>query len=130
ASAELLAREARDRVARLAVVTELDESETLGASSLPIGDDGHGLDIAVLGEEIAKILFAGGVGKVTNVQLHRNEILFRRPNYRPRRAARRNRLPVGTSDFGAKLRSKGERYEKAVKCTRAAPLSQVEPFRE
>src|SRR5215470_1477200 len=71
-AAEFLTRKALNGVPGLAVVSELDEPEPLGASRLPIGDDGHGLDIAVLGEEIAKILFAGGIGKVTDVQLHPN----------------------------------------------------------
>src|SRR5437773_2011711 len=71
-AAELLTREALDGIPGLAVVSELDESEPLGASRLPVGDHGHGLDRAVLGEEIAKILFARIVGKVANVQLHRN----------------------------------------------------------
>src|SRR5580765_3336283 len=56
-SAELLARKGRDGVASLAVISELDETEALRPPGLPVGDHGHGLDVAVLGEEIAKILF-------------------------------------------------------------------------
>src|SRR2546425_886007 len=54
--AELLAREGRDGALGLVVVRELDEAEPLGSARLAVGDHGHGLDIAVLGEQIAKIV--------------------------------------------------------------------------
>src|ERR1700682_4688621 len=78
APAILLAREGRNGVFRLGVVSELDEAEPLRPAGVPVRDHGDGVHVAVLGEEGPKIVFGGVVGKITNVQFHRSRVLFRR----------------------------------------------------
>src|SRR5215831_5821740 len=78
AAAVLLPGETRDRIARLVVVRELDEPKPLGPPRVSVRDHCHGLHVAVLGEKVAKILLAGAVGKVTDIELHRNRTSNRR----------------------------------------------------
>src|SRR5262249_50922027 len=107
-SAELLAREPRDGVASLAVISEFDEPEALGPPGLPVGDHAHGPEVPSLGKEIAKILFAGGIGKVTNVQLHRTESFSGVLISDPVAPFGGPDFPLEISDFGA------EAYERRV----------------
>src|SRR5215831_1012139 len=78
AAAVLLPRERRDRITRLGVIAELDESKALRPSGVSVRDHRHGLHVAVLGEKVAKILLAGAIGKVTDIELHRNRTSNRR----------------------------------------------------
>src|SRR5262249_50463985 len=94
AAAVLLPGERRDRIPRLGVVAELDESKALRPTGVSVRDHRHGLHVAVLREKVAKILLAGVIGKVTDIELHRNRTSNRRLSVRLRRAARRCRLPV------------------------------------
>src|SRR5262245_44610011 len=75
AAAVFLARERRDRVTRLVVIAELDEPEALRATRIAIGDDRDGADRPIGREERAKVVLRGVVGKVTDVEFHRNRIL-------------------------------------------------------
>src|SRR3954469_2672328 len=71
APAILLARKGRDGVLRLVIVAEFNESETLRAARVAIGDHGDGVDVPVLGEKGPKVVFGSVVGQVSDVQFHR-----------------------------------------------------------
>src|SRR4051794_20612901 len=71
APAILLARKGRDGVLRLVIVAEFNESETLRAARVAIGDHGDGVDVPVLGEKGPKVVFGCVVGQVSDVQFHR-----------------------------------------------------------
>src|SRR5713101_5989473 len=77
-TAVLLTGKAGDGGLRLVVVSVLDEAEALRPSGVPVGDDGDGIDVSVLRKEVAKVVFAGVVGKVTDIELHRNRSSTRR----------------------------------------------------
>src|SRR5207253_5016515 len=114
-TAVLLAGETGDRGLCLVVISVLDEAEALRPASVPVGDDGYGIDVSVLRKEIAKVVFARIVGKVTDIKLHRNRSSTRRlisDSVAPLGGAD---FPRDSSDF---LRARnaceeGERYEKA-----------------
>src|SRR6266545_161607 len=99
-SAVFLAGQRLDGVARLGVVAELHEAEAFRAAGLAVRDDGDRVDASVLGEKIAEVILRRVVGEITNIELHRNEILSRRSLNRLTDAPLDGaRPPRGSSDF-------------------------------
>src|SRR5262245_60765479 len=82
ATAEGLVVEGADGFVR---VLHLDEGEAARAARVPVRDDLHRLDLAVLTEETADLLFGGTERKIADVKLlsHCSELL-RNTNLAPR----------------------------------------------
>src|SRR4029450_12035044 len=77
AIAEEAAVEHFDRFQRFLLGGHLDEPEAPGAPGELVRDDAHGLHVAGLGEDLAKILLGGLKGEVSDKELsrHRRDLL-------------------------------------------------------